>query len=182
MTDDEKCVELAKISVDTHKTRQGLEWKMLLGLWAAMALPPWFVMDRPLWLSCCMKSLFVFVYISLLLIVTFLVILPLQRAHRKDRLWLKYYTKRAIGDQPATPSDVPWYYGFKREWAWAQILITALLVIVAIGVLVCYYPLQQATRPKIAPPCSRAAEPVAGRNVEDLTGRAHRATPHFTPA
>lgn len=147
MPNEQTYIDLAKIQVETHKIRQGLEWKMLFGLWAAMALLLWFVIDRPLTLSCCMKSLFVFVYISLLPIVTFLVILPLHRAHRMDRLWLNYYRERAIGKQPDPPCPVPWYYGFQRNWAWAQILITALLVIVALGVLLLYDPCQQAPRP-----------------------------------
>ena len=47
-----------------------------------------------------------FLYVSLLLIVTFLVILPLHRAHKRDRLWLNFedLTGRA---HRATPLFTP---------------------------------------------------------------------------
>ena len=45
MPNEQTYIDLAKISVETHRIRQGLEWKMFFGLWGAMALLPWFVIE-----------------------------------------------------------------------------------------------------------------------------------------
>ena len=135
MPDEKTYLELAKIQVETHKVRQGLEWKMLLGLWAGMALVPWFFLEHSIPLHCCARAVLVIVYLAMLPISTFLAILPLHRAHRTDRLWLDYYRKMACSLPADEPEKPPWYYGFTCKWAWAQILVTALLIIGAISVL-----------------------------------------------
>lgn len=138
MTKEELYVELVKINVETHKARQGIEWKLALGPWASMGLVIWAFLDKEIVLPCYGKWLFLATYSALVLVITFCTILPLHKAHRHDRLWQHYYMRRAQGKPEETePKEPPWYFGVKTLWAWAQIGVLLALTIITFFVVLC---------------------------------------------
>ena len=131
MPDEKTWIELAKINADSHKTRQGLEWKILLAFWAGVAITVWFLYDQQVALSLIERWLWVGAYVVAFIATVFCAIQPLHQAHKTDRQWQHYYMAKAMGESPEKPSKVCGCHAFTRSWAWGQIIITAALLFVA---------------------------------------------------
>ena len=137
MTKEEIYVELAKINAESHRARQGTEWKILLALLVGMGLVIWAFLDKQIVLPCYGKCVFLATYLVAVLAVIFFTILPVHKAHRWDREWQHYYMRRAQARQEeAEPKEPPWYFGLTTPWPWGQIaLLLALTVITFLVVL-----------------------------------------------
>ena len=131
--DRQMSLELAMMHAEDHQDRKQYEWKVFFGLWAGLALVIYYLLSSQIELPrtiCCFLST---VQLVILFTTVFLVVLPLRRSYRRNRLWQRYYEQLASGaDLPqadkAPPADVSYWHGFKSPWAWAQILVTAVLV------------------------------------------------------
>jgi hypothetical protein len=86
-------LELAKLSHEDFKNRRELEWKLLFGLWTAIATFTYFAIFNKMdfgqnlgWLG----SLYVFAFL-----MSAVWLIPLQKAHADNRAYWKYYMDKA---------------------------------------------------------------------------------------
>jgi hypothetical protein len=130
---EETYVKLARMSADNHKARRATQWKVFGALWGSLIALIFYLLHTGIVLPTGTRAPNGTGALFVLLVTVFLVVLPMQRAFRKDRLWQNYYAAMAEGKSPAQPSEPGFFYGFTRPAAWAQILITLFLLWLCMG-------------------------------------------------
>lgn len=136
--------ELAKIQQAAFQDRRKLEWELLLGYWGSLGLIAaaflagkvsadavpfvqraiWFVV--PVVIACC--------------------VLPLQRGHKKDQDFFKYFLRRAEGKGSDADRPDPRRYRINLWWTFGQILFSIFLTAVASNLISHAHPMQSPSK------------------------------------
>ena len=128
-------VELAKINERSIEKRKSVEWKVAFGLWVGIAVFTWFMTQRQfvdpdsdrLWLGIALLGVFA--------VWVFGWQFPLHRSHKLDHDWMHYYKDRAEELSSDRPKGRSYWDPGKRPWFWGQVLMTALFLLLAYGVI-----------------------------------------------
>ena len=125
---EETYVRLAEISAKNHKARRATQWKVFAALWGSLIGLTFYLLDTGVMLPPATRMPGGSGGVFLFFVTVFLIILPMRRAFRTDRLWQNYYAAMAEGRSATPPARPGYFYGLKTGAGWAQILITLFLI------------------------------------------------------
>jgi len=130
----DRYVELAKLAQSAFDERRRIEWRVNLGLWAALGAITYFARKeriqvfQPEWLA--------WVFAIGIFVSYVIYIFHFLAAHTTDKAWKHYYMARAEGEKADRPARGTWVFrGFPWWWLIMQLIFTGMLLYVVTMIL-----------------------------------------------
>jgi len=145
-SNEQSCLEMAKLCQQSFEHRRSYEWKIAFGLWTGIGVFTYFATQHAGGISGGAFWLLGIAYVLLGLVWVLLWQPALHSAHRTDKRWKHYYMHRAENrpegrskpDPWRDESKIPWWQQqrerlaeLRQPWPWVQGVPTLLFLVLS---------------------------------------------------